>query len=80
MKPIHFARRGVAASFSVVDAEELPPHGEVGQISWNRLVETLQSVGEIKDNEKLSSFQIDERGIVYRVIKQRRDHDQHGTG
>lgn len=41
--------------------------GLVGFISWRRLFEVLRRCGELKPNEELLSFQIDGRGITFRV-------------
>ncbi len=39
----------------------------VGFCSWKRLAEVFRRADEVKKNETLSSFQIDDRGITFRI-------------
>jgi len=52
--------------------QEIPAHkvcgvSAAGFISWKRLGKLLCDCGEIRDYEELLSFQVDERGICFRV-------------
>lgn len=38
-------------------------------ISWKRLAEELHSSGEIKINERVVRFEVDERSITYFVVE-----------
>lgn len=63
MQAIHFDR----------DGREIPAHeASLGSnltnfCSWRRLWQTLRESGELRPNETLVSFQVDDRGITYRV-------------
>lgn len=42
----------------------------VGFISWNRLLtEAFHASGEIKQHERVSSFQINDEGITYTIVE-----------
>lgn len=42
-------------------------HGDAGFISWTRLATVLRAAGELKPNEALAFYQLDNRGITYRT-------------
>jgi hypothetical protein len=64
MKAVHFD----AKTGNPIEAHNVGSMGGVtGFISWRRLCELFRDGKEIRDNEALLSFQIDERGITYRV-------------
>lgn len=44
-----------------------PASGVYGQISMSRLCETLEAIGEIKSNEKITHLAIAGKTIRYRV-------------
>jgi hypothetical protein len=49
----------------------LPSSGLVGVgfFSWHRLQEILRKAGEIRPNELLLSYQVDDRGICFRITE-----------
>jgi len=53
--------------------KELDAHqaggGIVGFCSWRRLQEVLRQAGELRPEERLVSYQVDERGISFRVTQ-----------
>lgn len=51
----------------IIPANEAHRVAVVGFISWQRLEEQLRKAGEFKSHEAVASFQLDERGITYRV-------------
>lgn len=61
MKAIHINGHGL----------EIPAHevrsNVTGFISWQRLCEVLRSAHELKKDEIVTSYQIDDRGLVFRV-------------
>lgn len=61
MKAIHFDRHG----------NEIPAHevraGTTGFVSWGRMAEVLAAANELRPGEHVKSFQVDERGISFRV-------------
>ncbi len=61
-----------AVHFDVKTGEEIPAHlvqraGVVGFISWYRLAKLFYESGEVRENEELLSFQVDDRGICFRM-------------
>lgn len=60
MKAVHFDTNG----------KQIAPHeasGIAGFTSWLRLAEIFRAAGELRDNERLLSFQVDDRGITFYV-------------
>ena len=61
MEAIHFDHAG----------KKLPAHqspaGIAGFTSWKRLSEIFRRAGEIRDFERIVGWQIDERGITFKV-------------
>lgn len=59
--------------FDAKNGLEIAPHqntdGAAGFISWKRLPEIFRKGGEIKLDEELVAFQVDERGITFTVTK-----------
>jgi hypothetical protein len=62
MKAVHFD----AKTGHEIAAHEVQ-YGIVGFISWRRLSEIFRASKEIQPTEELLSFQIDDRGITFRV-------------
>lgn len=59
-----------ATHFDAKTGKEMPAHeatGVAGFVSWRRLSELFRASGEVKPNEDLLSFQVDERGIMFRT-------------
>lgn len=68
------ARDGMpAVHFDVKTGREIPAHEAsrgapvVGFCSWQRLAEVFRNAGELKEGETLKSFQVDDRGITFRI-------------
>lgn len=62
MKAVHFD-----ASGTEIEAHNVTSCCSVGFTSWRRLVEIFRAAGELRPGETLKSFQIDDRGITFRV-------------
>lgn len=60
-----------AIHFDAKTGREIPSHevrgATVGFISWVRLPELFKAGGETRPNERMLSFQVDERGITFWV-------------
>lgn len=59
-----------AVHFDAKTGSEIPAHevrGIAGFTSWRRLAEIFRAAGELREGERLLSFQVDERGIGFRV-------------
>lgn len=59
-----------AVHFDAKIGKEMPAHearGVAGFISWRRLAELFRTSGEVRASEDLLSFQVDDRGISFRV-------------
>ena len=59
-----------AYHFDAKTGEEMRPtdvSGVTGFTSWRRLGEIFRDAGELRADEELLSFQVDSRGICYRV-------------
>lgn len=64
MKAIHFS----AETGNEISAHEVHHDANiVGFCSWKRLAEIFRRADEVRTNETLSSFQIDDRGITFRI-------------
>lgn len=54
--------------------KELEAHqvrgGVAGFCSWRRLQEVLRQAGELRPEERLMSYQVDDRGISFRVTQE----------
>ena len=50
---------------------EIPAHevggGVIGFISWHRLLTLFRDANELRQGESIKSFQIDERGLTFRL-------------
>ena len=61
MKAVHFDSNGA----------EIEAHNvtgcTVGFASWRRMVEIFRAANELRPGETLKSFQVDDRGITFRV-------------
>ncbi len=64
MKAIHID----AKTSRPIEAHAVAAAYTVGFISWRRLAEVLAAAGETKPSEQVVSYQIDERGISFRVV------------
>ena len=60
-----------AHHFDTETGNEIPAHkvesSVTGFISWQRLASVLRSAGELKTGEVIGSFQVDDRGLMFRV-------------
>lgn len=62
-----------ATHFSAETGNEIPAHeaqreaNVVGFCSWKRLKEIFERAGELRGEEVIASFQVDERGITFRI-------------
>jgi hypothetical protein len=60
-----------AHHFDAETGVELAPHeirsNLTGFISWQRLGSVLRAAGELKIEEAIDSFQVDERGLTIRI-------------
>jgi hypothetical protein len=59
-----------AIYFDAKTGTEIPAHsvsGITGFVSWRRLAEIFRAAHEVKSFEDLVSYQIDDRGITFRV-------------
>jgi hypothetical protein len=60
-----------ATHFSASSGLEMPAHevhgGSTGFISWQRLAGVLRTGGELRPDEGVISFQVDDRGLSFRV-------------
>ena len=62
-----------AVHFNAATGHEIPAHevsrlsNVTGFCSWQRLRAVFKDSGELRPRESIVSFQIDERGITYRV-------------
>ena len=61
MKAVHFDATGAE-----IEAHNVTGYS-VGFASWRRLVEIFKAAGELRPGETLKSFQVDDRGITFRV-------------
>lgn len=62
MKAVHFD----AKTGNQIKTHEVGG-GSTGFCSWRRLSEIFRAAEEVRNYEELLSFQIDERGITFRV-------------
>ena len=63
-----------AIHFDYETGKEIPAHsvaGVAGFISWHRLGKLFYEVGEVHADEELLSFQVDDRGICYRMERRK---------
>lgn len=60
-----------ATHFDARTGKEIEAHdvrgGAVGFASWPRLAEIFKEAGELRQGETLKSFQVDDRGVTFRV-------------
>lgn len=61
MKAIHFDSLGKEVEAHTVRS------ATVGFVSWRRLSEVLHKAGELRDFERVSGYQVDDRGLSVRI-------------